>query len=114
MTFVSSKFRYELEVEEKYVKGNKKPDDYEFTSGRQGYQRFHTKEIIDMIDELEELEEKVKQTMNEFCVFVFSEFKSHFKYWDGLINVIAELDCLCSLSLVSFKGDGVMTRPKLV
>lgn len=37
-----AKYRYELEIPEKLVKGSNKPDDYEFTSSRKGYQRFHT------------------------------------------------------------------------
>lgn len=31
----------------------------------------------------------------------------------SVIKIIAELDCLCSFSLVSFKADGTMTRPKI-
>ena len=69
--FVNSKFRYELEVEDKVVKGNKKPEEYQFTSSRQGYQRFHTNEIIEKIAEIEEVEEKVKNYLQQFCIFVF-------------------------------------------
>jgi DNA mismatch repair ATPase MutS len=39
------------------VEGKKKPNDFEFTSQRKDYQRFHTNEIKKIIDELETAEE---------------------------------------------------------
>ena len=59
-----AKFRYELEIPERYVKGNKKPADFEYTSQRKGFQRFHTKEIKKWVDELEEAEEVLKQAVS--------------------------------------------------
>jgi len=39
-----------LEVPADLVKGNKKPKNFEFTSQKKGFERFHTKEIKDMVD----------------------------------------------------------------
>ncbi len=36
------------------------------------------------------------------------------KTWDAYTSILAELDCLCALSLVSFTlADGIMCRPIL-
>lgn len=45
-----AKYRYELEVPQEYVEGKKKPAEFEFTSQRKDYQRFHTPEIKKLID----------------------------------------------------------------
>ena len=42
--------RYEVEIPEEHVKGNKKPKNYELTSTRKGYERFHTPEIKELIE----------------------------------------------------------------
>ena len=48
--FSHAKYRYELEIPSDLVKGAKKPDDFEFTSARNGFERFHTKEIKILVD----------------------------------------------------------------
>ena len=40
-----------------FVKGNRKPKEFEFTSQRKGFERFHTKEIKDLVDRLETAED---------------------------------------------------------
>ena len=54
-----AKYRYELEIPQEYVDGKKKPEDFEFTSQRKDYQRFHTKELKKLVDELETEEERL-------------------------------------------------------
>jgi DNA mismatch repair protein MSH6 len=51
--FSHAKYRYELEIPSELVNGAKKPDDFEFTSARSGFERFHTKKIKGFVDELE-------------------------------------------------------------
>ncbi|EAR96989.1 MutS domain III protein (macronuclear) [Tetrahymena thermophila SB210] len=106
--------RYELEINEDLVKGNKKPKNFDFTSKAGKYQRFQTKELRELIAELDEAEDVQKKELKEFCRFIFKEFYESYKTWDTLINILAELDCLISLSRVSFLlADGVMSRPEL-
>jgi len=50
IVFSHTKYRYELEVPEELVKGKMKPDHFELTSQKIGFQRFHTKEIKQLID----------------------------------------------------------------
>lgn len=111
--FCHVKFRYELEIPEKHVKGTKKPEDFEFTSARAGYQRFLTEEIKEMVCELEEIEEEMKKQLKNFAEDVFRYFRENYKCWDSLHAILSELDCLTTLSIVSFKSDGIMCRPEI-
>ena len=43
--FSHAKNRYEIEIPQEHVKGNKKPKEFELVSQRQGYERFYTPEI---------------------------------------------------------------------
>lgn len=72
--FSHAKFRYEIEVPLDYVKGNKKPMSFEFTSQRNGFERFHTPELKQLIDQLEEAEEKLKDAMLPFLSAIFTQF----------------------------------------
>ena len=57
IVYSHSKYRYEIEISLEYLKEAKKFDDLELTSGRKGYERFHTKEIKKLVDVLENKEE---------------------------------------------------------
>ena len=114
INYSHAKFRYELEIPERYVKGNKKPDDYEYTSQRKGFQRFHTPEIKKWVEELEEAEEILKQAIIPFICSLFSHFHSKSAIWSRAVACLAELDCLCSIADYSMKGDGKMVRPSFI
>lgn len=83
------------------VDGKKKPDHFEFTSQRSGYQRFHTREIKQLIDELEVAEERLKDALTPFLCALFSKFHEQKDLWNQGVELIMELDCLCSLAIVS-------------
>jgi len=69
-----AKYRYEIEIPVELVKGNKKPKDFEFTSQRKGFERFHTKTIKDILEKLENAEENLKEAMIPFLCAIFSKF----------------------------------------
>ncbi|CAD8137335.1 unnamed protein product [Paramecium octaurelia] len=108
--YVHTKFRYEVEVPDELV-AKSKPEDFEFTSSRQGYKRYITKEIKDMVTELEQAEELKKQQLNCFGNFIFKHFQSNQSVWDTLIKILNELDALCSLSVFGDTSEGKMTMP---
>ncbi|CAD8048051.1 unnamed protein product [Paramecium primaurelia] len=108
--YVHTKFRYEIEIPDELVEKSK-PDDFEFTSSRQGYKRYITKEIKDLVTELEQAEELKKQQLNAFGNFIFKHFQSNQYVWDSLIKILNELDALCSLSVFGDTSDGKMTMP---
>lgn len=100
ISFSHAKFRFEVEIAEKHVKGTKKPEFLEFTSAKAGYQRFLTKEIKEKVKILEEYEKELKSSVDDFFKVLHKIFKSNFKNWDKAIQIFAELDCLLSLSLL--------------
>lgn len=66
------------------------------------------------LEELDEVEDQQKKEMKEFCCFTFNEFYTSHRVWDALVSIICELDCLSSLSRLSFAlADGTMCRPEL-
>ena len=51
--YVHSKYPYEIEVPKEQIEGNKRPDNFELTSQRIGYQRFITPELRSLTNQLE-------------------------------------------------------------
>ena len=99
--FSHAKYRFELEIPVEHVQGKKKPDDFEFTSQRKGFERFRTKDIQKLVDRLEEAEEALKDAMMPFLAAIFGQFHDLKDTWDGIVNIFSSLDCLMSLSIVS-------------
>ena len=112
INYSNAKYRYELEIPIHLVEGKKKPSDFEFTSQKKNFQRFHTKEIKDMLLTLEEKEEELKQCLALFITSIFEKFGHHAIVWDRFVSVLAHIDSLLSLSIFSFKTD-TKTRPVL-
>ncbi len=111
--YVHIKHRYEMEIPIEHVAGSKKPKEFDFTSKRKGYERFITQKIRDLTDELEEAEYKLKNLLSVYVCFVFRYFYSKHRIWDRFICGLAQLDCLCSLSITSFQDSEIMCRPQL-
>ena len=96
------------------MEGKKKPEEYEFTSQRKDYQRFHTKEIKKLVDELETAEERLQDALSPFLCTLFKRFHDSKDTWNAAINLLTELDCLASLSIVSGQQMGSMCRPEFL
>ncbi|CAD8059529.1 unnamed protein product [Paramecium sonneborni] len=109
--YVHTKFRYEIEIPDELVQKSK-PEDFEFTSSRQGYKRYINQDIKDLVSELEQAEELKKQQLTVFGNFIFKHFQQNQYVWDSLIKIINELDALCSLSVFGDTSEGKMTLPK--
>ena len=60
-----------------------------------------------MVAELEELEEEKKSQLKTFVNFFCLEFSKKKNIWERFVRVLAELDCLFSLSIVSYQWNGV-------
>jgi len=94
------KKRYEIEISEANIK-RMKPKELEFTSRRDGYQRYRTAHIKELVDQLEEAEERKEAAITPFICKIFFNFHSLHLIWSQLIRCLSELDCLCSLAVVS-------------
>ncbi|CAG9323485.1 unnamed protein product [Blepharisma stoltei] len=113
VTFVDSKFRYELEIPLHLVK-DEKPDEYEETSARQGYQRYYTKTIKRLVDQLEILEEQMRWALGPYLASVLKHFYDEKDRWARAISIVAEIDCLCSFAKLASKSLVQLSRPEFV
>lgn len=111
ISYCHAKFRYEIEVPERHVRGKAKPEEFEFSSARNGFQRFRTKETKELVNEIEDIEEIMKKNLKELTEKLFKYFREKYHVFDSFHAVLHELDCLIALSLVSFQSDGSMCRP---
>lgn len=114
ITYSHAKHRYELEVPVEHVKGNKKPSNFEFTSQRKGFERFHTAEIKEMVDKLEDAEHELKDAILPFLSAIFRRFHDLKDMWTQLIGLLTEVDCLLSLAVASSQSEGHMCLPELI
>lgn len=72
--YTHTKYRYELEVPTELVRGDKKPKEFEFTSAKKGFDRFHTHTIKKLVEELDDAENELKDAMVPFLQAIFSRF----------------------------------------
>lgn len=72
--FSHAKNRYEIEIPEHHVKGNKKPREFELVSTRQGFERFYTPVLRRLVEQLEIAEDKLKDALSPFLTAIFSNF----------------------------------------
>jgi DNA mismatch repair protein MSH6 len=93
--------KYELEVPEDAVSGNKKPSEYKMTTSRKGFLRFHTEDIVNLVKQLENVDEKLRSETTRFNYILFKKFYEQNGIFDQYIRNIAELDCLFSLAYVA-------------
>lgn len=114
INFSHAKYRYELEIPQEHVAGNKKPDHFEFTSQRKGYERFHTDTIKKLVDRLEVAEESLKDAMVPFLAAIFGRFHDMKDLWNMIVNILTEVDCLMSLAIYSHLTDAEMCFPEMI
>ena len=114
--YVHQKFPYQLEIAEKHVKGLKKPVNFMFTSSRPGFQRFYTEEIKEDINEIDNLKKLAQKALLAFVKDLYKIFREYASTWQRAIDVLAELDCLCSLSKLCYEAGRKhpMTRPNFI
>ncbi len=83
-----------------------------FTSKRSGFSRYVTEQSRKLVTDVEYVEHQIKEQMGLFVGYFFEEFRKNQKVWERFIAIIAEVDCLISMSLYSFQSGGV--RPEFV
>ena len=113
VSFVQNKYRYEVEMPEKVSRKIGKPQGFEFTSRRQGYDRFIDDYILECIDAIEQEEEYQKDLLNIFNSYLFKKFAEKKPYWTRVSDCIAQIDFLCALSTFSFESYCSLTRPQI-
>jgi len=96
--YVHVRQRYEIQVPDHLVGGNKKPKELIQTSSKKGFVRFHTVEIQKLVNRLEEIEKEMKTVILPYIINCFKIFYSQNSTWQKVIFCMSELDCLVSLA----------------
>lgn len=65
-----------------------------------------------MADNLIIAEEKLNWELSPYLTTILARFYNDKSRWSAAINIIAELDCLCSLAKLASKSAITMTRPE--
>lgn len=98
IAFVDVKYRYEMEIPVESVVGKLRPEEYELTSARKGYERFLTPALKRLVTQLEKAEEQLKLAFKPYLAHTFSQFLAHRALIQQASSAVAELDCLCALA----------------
>ena len=60
-----------------------------------------TNESRKLVADVEYVEQQIKEQMGLFVGYFFEEFRKNQRIWEKYISIIAEIDCLISLSYYS-------------
>ncbi|KAF9427910.1 DNA mismatch repair protein msh6 [Podila epigama] len=101
---------YQLEVSNKVPV----PKDWKKMSGTSSVSRYYTPKLISIVTELQEARETKGLIMKELQSRLYSKFDENFKDWLKAVKIIAELDCLGSLSKSSMALGSPACRPEFV
>ena len=113
INYAHIKHRYELEFPEHIIEGNKRPKEFQLTSKKKGYLRFHTPEIQDLTWKLYEIEYDMNRSILPYLVKCFKRFYDHSTEWQQIVTCLGELDCLISLAKVAKVMD-IACKPEIV
>lgn len=69
--YVHSKLKYEIEIPNELVKGDRKPENLVMTSHRVGFQRFHTEELRGIYERYEVKIDMMKEALTPFVCAIF-------------------------------------------
>ena len=111
--YVHTKHRYEMEFPDSIINEANRPDGFVITSKRKGFNRYHTPLTEKLLKELEEAERGFQDLLVPFLLKYFKNFYEKHQVWKQMIACLAELDCLCSLAVLSVKMKG-SSKPKIL
>eukprot|EP00484_Ammonia_sp_Unknown_P025880 CAMPEP_0197038874 /NCGR_PEP_ID=MMETSP1384-20130603/15754_1 /TAXON_ID=29189 /ORGANISM="Ammonia sp." /LENGTH=1325 /DNA_ID=CAMNT_0042469375 /DNA_START=37 /DNA_END=4014 /DNA_ORIENTATION=- len=91
------------------------PEDWHSKGGTKTVDRYHTDEIADLLQQQEKLLNEEEMLLRDAARATFERFAQNGPIWLRIVENIAELDCLLSLSWVSQHAASLtMTRPEFV
>lgn len=90
-----------MEIPEEIVAGDKRPKSYKLTTNKKGFLRFHTTEIEGLVTQMEEAENNLKNALKNINTAIFKRFYTKQQILSKYIRILAELDCLANLAIIS-------------
>ncbi|KAG0331996.1 DNA mismatch repair protein msh6 [Podila humilis] len=101
---------YQLEVSNKV----KVPKEWDKVSSTSSLSRYYTPKLREIIKELQEARETKTSIMKELQSRLYAKFDENYKDWLKAVKIIAEIDCLGSLSKSSSALGSPACRPEFV
>ncbi|KAF9340478.1 DNA mismatch repair protein msh6 [Linnemannia elongata] len=101
---------YQLEMSNKITV----PKNWKKTSSTSSISRYYTPELMALVTKLQEARETKNAIMKELQGRLYAKFDENYKDWLKAVKIIAELDCLCSLSKSSSALGSPSCRPEFV
>lgn len=108
--FGSDKNRFQLEIPENKAKIAK--SDYEFTSSRKGFSRYHTKQTKEFLSRQMQAEETKSAVLKDLSRRIFAQFSDKYEEWNTAIQCMAMLDVLMSVAEYCRTEEGDMVLPE--
>ncbi|GJJ79056.1 DNA mismatch repair protein MSH6 [Entomortierella parvispora] len=101
---------YQLEVSNKIAV----PKNWKKMSGTNAVSRYYNPELTALVTRLQEARETKNAIMKGLQGRLYTKFDENYKDWLKAVKIIAELDCLCSLSKSSSALGSPACRPEFV
>ncbi|KAF9917476.1 DNA mismatch repair protein msh6 [Lobosporangium transversale] len=101
---------YQIEVSNKVAV----PKNWKKMSGTNAVSRYYNPELIALVNRLQEAKETKSAIMKELQGRLYSKFDENFKDWLKAVKIMAEIDCLGSLSKSSSALGSPACRPEFV
>ncbi|KAF9923433.1 DNA mismatch repair protein msh6 [Linnemannia zychae] len=101
---------YQLEMSNKIAV----PKNWKKTSSTSSISRYYTPELMVLVTKLQEARETKNAIMKELQGRLYAKFDENYKDWLKAVKIVAELDCLCSLSKSSSALGSPSCRPEFV
>lgn len=105
------KEQYQIEIPESMLA--KVPQEYEARSSRKGFRRFWTPKVKQLLQDLTDAQAQREASLRGILQGLIRQFCEHHIIWQGLVNVVAEMDVLISLALASNYFVGPTCRPSI-
>ncbi|WVQ64535.1 uncharacterized protein L199_002702 [Kwoniella botswanensis] len=105
---------FQIEVPNVKDKVTKVPDNWIKQSGTKNCTRYYTPRLLSLKNEIQEARDIANTTRADFYKRLLAEFDKDRAVWLKTVRVIAELDCLVSLSKASSDMEDPKCRPEII
>ncbi|ETO07665.1 DNA repair protein [Reticulomyxa filosa] len=102
---------FQLEFSKSKIKNINIPESWQQVASTTKVVRYRIPEVIKYTDLLNQLKEKEEMLLRDSARIIFADFAQYSTMWRKVVNNLADLDCLLSLSYVSYYTSFEMSKP---
>ncbi|GAA5943171.1 uncharacterized protein JCM15063_005224 [Sporobolomyces koalae] len=107
---IGTKDIFQIEVPNKH----KVPNNWTKMTSTQKVNRYYSPEVSRLVASLKEARERKGMIVNDFQFKLYGKFDDHYTTWMSIVRIVAQLDCLVSLSKSSAALGEPCVRPEIV